>query len=439
MRLSNLRIELKSSEFGEEAALIADVESEKFGKTVIWISVPKEYESWLTTDRYDGFLVALLFCAMKNNEDIFVDGSVSKKLLRNLNNYVQSVLKSFTFYLNKINISAKETTNKIIASATHIGTGFSGGVDSFCTVYEKFACENDPEYKIDTLVSFNIGHYGRTDGANQQQLQIFRDNFLFLSQYAQEVNLPYTSVNSNFGYYIEENEFWRELRQFGAPFIAAAILSLQNRFSKYYVSSNYSYLEMLQYVCKDKPMKKMKNRMINGDYMENIFYPLLNTENLEIIVDGSQYKRTEKTERITEYPPSYKYLEVSTRTINKKNTLKHWKTARTLWALEISDKLDLYSDSFDLDQWKRKDTFLYKCELIFSDPSRGHAKDNIDFAKAKGKKIPPYFVAFFIFYFYKNPLDFAIETIKAILRRILSKKQIEKFKMKLQQNNCFEF
>jgi hypothetical protein len=426
MKLSNLRTELRNSEFGTETALVADVESAKFGKSTIWISIPQEYESWLTTDRYDGFLVALLFCAMKNNEDIFVDGTVSKRLLRNINNYVQDVLKSFTFYLNKINISAKETTNSIIPSATHIGTGFSGGVDSFCTVYERFACEDDPEYKIDTLVSFNIGHYGRTDGGSPQFFK-FKESFLFLSQYSKEVSLPYASVNTNFGWYIEEDDFWRELRQFGPSFMAAVVLSLQNRFSKYYIASNNTYLEMLQYACKHRPLKKMK-KMIDGDYMENIFYHLLNTESLEIIVDGSQYKRTEKTKRITEYPPSYKYIDFQGRSIGEKNPRNNWKTNRTLWALESLDKLDLYADSFDINHWKKKDAFLYKCEQILSRSSNSYAKDNIDFAKANGKKIPLYFIAFLCFYFYIKPLGIAKSTIKAILRRILSKQQIAKIK-----------
>jgi hypothetical protein len=431
MKLSNLRTESRILDSVEETALIADVKSDKFGESVIWISIPKEYESWLTTDRYDGFLVALLFCAMKNNEDIFVDGPVSKKLLRNLNIYVQSVLKSFTPYLNKINISAKETTNRIITSASHVGTGFSGGVDSFCTLYERFACENDPEYKIDTLVCFNIGHYCRADGINQQ---LFRDSFLFLSQYSKEVGLPYASVNTNFGWYIDEKEFSIELRQFGPSFMAAAILSLQNRFSKYYIASNYTYREMLQYAHKDYPVKKMKmKKMIDGDYMENIFYPLINTESLEIIVDGSQYIRTEKTERITDYPPSFKYIDVDVRA-GKKNRINGWKTNRTLWALESMNKLDLYSDSFNISHWRKRNAFLYKCVQVLSYHYNPFAKDNIDFAKAKGKKVPLYFVAFFCACFYKKPLDFTIKAIKYILRRILDKNQIAKIKRKLNPN-----
>jgi hypothetical protein len=434
MRLSNLRTELRQSEFGQETALVADVESEKLGESTIWISVPSEYSNWLTTDRFDGFLLAILFYAMKNNEDIYVEGTVSKRLLRNLNNYVQSVMKSFTTYLNKINISAVETTNKVIPSATHIGTGFSGGVDSFCTVYERYACENDPEYKVDSLITLNIGHYGQTDGIAKQQIAYFKENFLFLSQCTKELGLPYVSVDTNFGWYIEENEFLRELRQFGPSFMAAVILSLQNRFAKYYIASNYSYLEMLQYAYKDRPVKKMNN-MINGDYMENIFYHLLNTESLEIIVDGSQYKRTEKTERITKYPPSYKYIDFSGRNINVKNPINNWKVNRTLWALESIDKLELYSDSFDIDHWKKKDAFLYKCEQqILAHHASSHAKDNIDFAKANGKKVPLYFVAFLCFYFYIKPFHFTKKTIKVILLRFLGEERTDKIKMYLKKD-----
>ena len=42
----------------------------------------------------------------------------------------------------------------------HVGTGFSGGVDSFSTLADNFFGEEDPEYKIDTLFFFHVGQYG---------------------------------------------------------------------------------------------------------------------------------------------------------------------------------------------------------------------------------------------------------------------------------------
>jgi hypothetical protein len=401
MKILNLRTEQRNTEFGQETALVADVESVKFSDNIVWISVPEKYQNWLITDRYDGFAVALLYCAMKAGEDIYIEGAVSKKLLRNLNCSVQYVLQAFSPYLNKITIYAQKTTDSKTV-ATHIGTGFSGGIDSFCTVYDRFVQEKDPDYKVDTLVSFNIGHYGISDGITQQS---FRDGFSLLSKFVTEVGLPYASVNTNFGWYIEKNMFWEELRQFGPLFMAAAVLSMQNRFSKYYIASNYSYRETLQYAYKDRPIKTMKSRnMIDGDYMEHILYHLLNTENLEIIVDGSQYPRTEKTKRISEYPLSYKYIDLYGRRAGKKNPVNTGKVNRTLWALESMDKLNLYVESFDIEHWKKKDAFLYKCEQIFENHS-SYAQDNIVFAKANENKIPPYIVAFMVVFFYKKPLS----------------------------------
>ena len=412
MRISNLRTEPRNSEFGAETALVADVETKKFGKSTIWLSVPQEYESWLTTDRYDGFLLEFMFYAMKNNENIFVDGAVSKRLLRNLNHYAQDVMKTFTPYLNKITVSARETTSQIIPSAKHVGTGFSGGIDSFYTVYDKFVCETDPEYRIDTLLCFNTGHYSIAEGTVDPA---FRNIYALLSQYPKEVGLPCPPVSVNYGYYCDRDIYWEEIRQCGISGMAGTILCFQNRFSKYYIASNNTYLELLLYASKHRPVKNMKNA-IDGDYMENILYHLLQTESLELIVDGSSLTRTEKTERIANYPPTYKYIEVSCHGIGQKNLTNNWKTNRTLWALESLDKLDLYAESFDIDRWKKKDAFLYKCEQILLGKSNSYARDNIDFAKARGKKVPPYLVAFVCVYFYKKPLDLAKGAVRRFRR-----------------------
>jgi hypothetical protein len=428
MKLSNLRKENRD----EEIALVADVESEKFSQLgeisskerTIWISVPKENAEYLVTDHYDGFLIVLLFCAMKYGEDIYIDGVVSKKLLKNID-YVQAILKSFTFYLNKINISVKETTDKKIEQATHIGTGFSGGVDCFCTIYDKFECESDSQYKVDTLVTVNIGHYGQADGKNQGNEERWKKNFCFLNQFAQEIGLPYIPVNSNFGAYIEKETFWQELRQFGPSFIAGVILSLQNRFSKYYIASNYSYLDPLRYAIKESINKEM----VDGDYMENIFYHLLSTETLEIIVDGSQYSRTEKIKRISSYTPTYRYIDVGIRSsIEEKNNPNHFKTNRTLWTLETLNKLDIYSESFDISQWK-KDAFQYKCEqMFFNKYVIVFVKENLELAYKHGKKVPPYIVAFLFVCFYTIPIKFAKGAIKFIDRKFYGKTLIPKIK-----------
>jgi len=426
MKISNLRKENRS----EEVALVADVESAQLAqrvaiaeKNTIWISVPKEYEKGLTTDRYDGFLVILLFCAMKYKEDIFIDGAISKRLMKNLD-YLQAVLKSFTFYLHKINISVKETTDKKNEQAIHIGTGFGGGIDSFCTIYDKFECEKDPQYKIDTLVTFNTGLYGQANGQNKKQEKGWKDNFEFLRQFPNDIGLPFFPVNANLGIYIETETFWQELRQFGLCFRAGVALSLQNYFSKYYMASNFSYSDLLLYPLKDR----LSEDTIKGTFMENIFFHLVSTDNLELIVDGSQYSRTEKTERVSRYVPTYKYLDVNIRKIGEKNKAGLGKVNRTLWALESLDKLDLYSDAFDIAQWK-KDAFRYKCEeVIFNKYVSAMTDDNIELAKKRGKKVPPYFIAFVYGLIFIFPKKIVKAIIKAIDRRLFRKKLIPKIK-----------
>jgi len=429
MKLSNLRKENR----GGEVALVADVECAKFAqwggdseKNTIWVSVPKEFEDYLTIDRYDGFLVALLFPAMKCGDDIFIDGAVSKRLMKNLD-YTQALLKTFTSYLSKINVSSKDMVEKKINTNVHVATAFSGGVDSFCTIYDKFECENDPQYKVDTLVCFNVAHYGRSN--EEEYKKTWEDNFKFLSNFPKEVGLPYIPVNSNFGAYIVKETYWEEIRQFGMPLIVGAILSLQNRFSIYYAPSNYPYIDLLRHAFNDCPSKYF----VDGDYMEYFFYNLVSTESLEIIVDGSQYSRSEKTERISNYSPTYKYLDVSCRFVEKKNSPFGLKTNRVLWALESLDKLDLYSESFDLVQWK-KDAFGYKCrQMFFHRYVSSFVKDNIQFARKHGKKVPSYFVAFLYVFLYKPLLSFIKNSVMFPYRVLRMAKSVL-----LKKSNCRE-
>ena len=92
--------------------------------------------------------------AINYGEDIHINGSVSKKLLFNTNNYVIALVKSFSQSCKTIKVIAENTINYNLRGSG-IGTGFSGGVDSFCTIYDHYELEKDPEYKINSLLFLN--------------------------------------------------------------------------------------------------------------------------------------------------------------------------------------------------------------------------------------------------------------------------------------------
>ena len=382
MKIKNLRKEIR----GVEVALVADIENISF-KTMpphdntIWVSVPDKYSECLATDRYDGFLVALLYPAMAYGEDIEIDGAVSKRLLRNINVFVQDILLAYNDKLQRIDIKARETTSQLISSAKHIGTGFSGGVDSFSTIYDNYVLENDPEYKIDTLVCLNVGSHGEYGDA--ETFKMFENRCVFLKQYADAVGLPFIPVDSNIHVY---HEWGHQLTH--SLTLTSGILTLQGMFSKYYVASvgwNYN-----QWIIE---AAKQRNHDI-GEFSEPYLLPLLSTESTEFVLDGMQYTRVQKTLNISNYPLTKKFLNVCV--VNEpqvKNCGRCDKCARVGLTLSAVGKLDEYKDVFDISTYKKNEQRLM-CRAVQTFKSNPFMADILDLAKKVGKKYPSRFYVF---------------------------------------------
>lgn len=163
MKLSNLRIERRNG----MSCLTCDMNAQFTDVNQIWFSVPTEHEKYLTDDVYDAFMVAAIYPAMFYNENVEIEGKVSRRLYFNITRYVPSVVKAYRPEMHQV-----EFTVKGYATAKQeekgVGTGFSAGVDSFSTVVDHFANEDMPEYKISSLFLFNVGsHGGGGDGARQ--------------------------------------------------------------------------------------------------------------------------------------------------------------------------------------------------------------------------------------------------------------------------------
>lgn len=376
--LSNIRIE----ENGDSVLLKSDFNSDYFGKDTIWFSLNKASDCKFQADRYDCFLVALLYPAMILNEDMIINGKVSEKLLFNINNYIKHFIRLYSKTKNDIKINCTETTNEVYKESVHIGTGFSGGVDSLCTIYDHLEIEKNKNYKIDTLMFFNTGSHGVYSSKITESK--FYDRYYYLKEFSP---LPFYALNSNIHKF---HEFIVDSHQKTVTFTnVAGILSLQNYFSKYYVASSLSYEETLDYG------KKRLN--ICTESFEPILLPLLSTENITIIPDGQQYNRVEKTIKILNYELARKSLNVcvSHKVSNSKNCSSCTKCLRTLYTLESIDKLDNFASLFDLKTYK-KNIFLFKCKQRVLYKRNPFAKENIDLARKNRKYVPSFILSVII-------------------------------------------
>lgn len=363
--------------------LTADVSSLHFGQVPLWAEVDEQYAFALTSENYNAFLVALLYPAMYVGEDIHVKGAVSAKLLFNIQNYLIPLIRTYTPHCKKIKITADRTVTSLPGKERHIGTGYSAGVDSLCTIYDHLVLEENPAYRLDTLVFLNTGSHGTyADPSTEPK---FRARYEYLKKTAP---LPFIAVNTNI-HQFHKLTAHRNHRRTVTFTSAAGVLVLEKYFSTYYVASSMSYKESILFG---------KNRLNKcTEAFDAILLPLLSTETLTFIADGQQYTRTQKVARIVDYDLSRKTLNVCVNGEegSSKNCSYCVKCLRTLMTLDSLGKLKGFAHLFDLKMY-RKYIFRYKCYLRVLYRTNPFARDNIDLARAHGKYVPSWPVAFVV-------------------------------------------
>lgn len=380
--LSNLRLE----ERGDWACLVCDCKASFAREKELWYAVPKKYKFILAENVYDAFLVTMLYPAMYYKEDIVIEGYLTEKLYRNIMLYVQALLKDFSGELSSVEIKIKGF-DVVEKSTRWVGTGFSGGVDSFSTFYDHYERETNEEYKINVLFFANTGSHG--DFYNEATYKRFLARYELLKAFPEEKHIPYILVDSNV--FAFHKESWH-LKN-GTLRRISAILACQKGMSKYYVSSPCSYQEMMFYG------RQMYNRSLE-EYSDPYLLPLLSPEGLDIIPDGFQYTRSGKTEIIAQYAAAQEYLNVCVNSsdsyVSAKNCSRCDKCLRTLMTLESMDALEQFSRTFDLNVY-RKNALGYKSRQGLLYNKDLFAKDNVDFARLNHKSVPPYWIATMVY------------------------------------------
>jgi hypothetical protein len=375
MKLHNLTI----SHNNGWSRVSVDIKSQAIDETELWFSVPTEYQDRICVDRYDPFVVGLLFPAMACGEDIFVEGVVSKALLHQLNQYAIALVCSFSSIVKPIRIIANPA-KQIISTDTSVGSGFSGGVDSFSTLYNNYVCQEDPSFKINTLLFFNVGSHG--SGNTPETLKCSKDKFLarynYLKAFPDEVGLDFIPVDSN----LHTFHPWGHLLTHTLTSAAAALVFQKTIRRYYYSSTGISYLDMF------RVSSNYRNISI-GSYCDAVLLPLLSTDSMQLIADGYQYNRTEKTVQITDYPPVKKYLNVcvNINISDEKNCSVCPKCCRTLVTLEAAGRLEEFSMVFDIDAY-RKVRSRYLADQLAKQKADPFAQYVMDYYKQSGLPLP---------------------------------------------------
>lgn len=291
---------------------------------VVFYEVDSKYKEFLCTERADCFIVALLHFAMSRGENIESDAPISEKLCQQLRNYLIPTLDKY-IYDNTIEIIAELDSNKL-PQGTAVGTGLSSGVDSFHTIYTHNNLDIS-KYNITHLTFFNVGSHG--DGIKSSKL--YQERYERAKKLATLLDYELIGINSNIGdvacmNFVQTHTF----RSF------SAVLALQKFFCTYYYASGY-------------PIEEFKISEKSSAYYDLLTSKCLSTENIDFYSAGIEKSRLEKVEQISNYEPSYRYLNVCTR--EDVNCGVCEKCIRTQLELYSINKLELYNNVFDIQKF----------------------------------------------------------------------------------------
>ena len=334
----------------------------------LWFKVPSAYQDYVVSERGDAFLVGLLLYAMVRGEDIQIECPISEKLFYNLTNHLIPALSIANPKWRRVTILPCKLESESINSGNAVGTGFSGGVDSFCTIYEHFADPQcPPNYRLTHLVFLNVGSHGDYGGKASETL--FKSRFEYMKAFPKECGLDFVMVDSNLSEILQMKFVATSCIRSMAP-----VLLLQKLFRVYLFSST-SRIDQFRMMPND-----------DGDY-QMLILSMLSTESLSLYSSGIQYTRVEKTAIISGYEPTWRHLNVCVK--GCVNCSKCYKCTRTMLTLDILGVLDRYAGVFDLSLY-RKNKISHLANVLARKGTRdqGYLDEIHDEIVSRGIQIP---------------------------------------------------
>jgi hypothetical protein len=315
------------------------------GSPPLWFSISQEGED-LLTDRSDPVAIALLLPAMRYGRDLRIGGVVTDSLLHRLNNDIQSLVRDVHPGYLQIEVTADET-GPAGDAAVGVATGFSGGVDSFATLFEyAIAPTVPPSLRITHLLNNNVGAHG--DGGRD----LWRTRFGALRPVASELGLPFVRVDSNLEHHYPRMGFMQT-----ATFRNAAVIHLLGGgIGRSYHASEGTF-------------RHLRMPPPHGDISlaGAMTFPLLSTSALTLESTSSGMSRIERTVALSGAPYA-RYLDVCIDADPGRatNCSQCWKCMRTMLTLEIAGRLDEFvPDVFARAPYERR-RLQYYVELLNS-------------------------------------------------------------------------
>ncbi len=314
---------------GDEVTVAAAVRLDRPGAAVpptLWFAFPRALGEFVTT-RADGFAAALLPLAMRLGERLVVRGDLSCRLAQGMRDYqrIQSAWKPRSF--TTVEVECDRVVSRDPSEGTGaVGAAFSGGVDSFHTLWTHLA-ENERyrPFAITHCLMINgfdkdadlggSGSFGRLQGVYEPMM----------ARHGISLVVVRTNLLQFLGAYVHKQAF--------AAFVTSPALLLGRLFSHFYLPSSYKFTLLEMFPDGSHPML---------DH-------LLATESMETIHDGAHLSRVEKTVELTSWPETRDRLRVCVGATGVQeggsaiaNCCRCEKCVRTMLTLDLAGALPHY-------------------------------------------------------------------------------------------------
>lgn len=370
---------LRKENWGGWTRLTVDIDvtdiSNPFEEKTMWIAVEDNNGDMLSDETYDAFVLVPLILGMYYHQDVHIAGNISPRFYHNITHYIQRIFDNFSDKTTPIKLTVDHLAAIQDAPGNLIGTGISCGVDSLVTIYDNYVECKDPNFRINSLFFVNCGTHGNFE--DEKSRNIWLDRAALNKKAADALGLPMYLIDSNLHAFTHK---WRE-QTIGYLAIYSCILSLQKEIKRYYTSSNLSYDEIAD------------NRQLSRDfdiaeYCESYLPHLISTERFELVIDGCQYTRAEKTERISEWNIAQKYLNVCIEPIDHGKNCSHCnKCMWTLIPLEAMGKMNKFKEVFDEDVYAKYQD-QYKRMFVYDYGKDSMETSIVDYCRKKGLPLP---------------------------------------------------
>ena len=302
-----------------------------------------DYKSYLF-ETYDSFLINILPMAMVKGEDIYIDGSISRKLFFNIENYLMDILYIMIPNAKKIKITAKKLLDYNLSDQELkdriISSPLSCGIDSLFTLEKHYFLQKEKKNKISFVInSFSGAH---------ADLDIYKNRLINIKQYVQKTSLSIIEVETNFASFNKINHKLSHIfRNLSVPLI------FQKLIKRYLYPSTFSYLDTIL------------QRNMEYCQFDPVILPLISTELIEFVSDGAEKSRIEKTKVISKNKLSQLHLDVCTNSDHMRSNNKNLncsycnKCLRTLVTLEEHQCLNEFDNVFYIKKYKKlKSSYL---------------------------------------------------------------------------------